>query len=196
MSPKSAKIKQNLKKGTKQIKKLGTKIKSKRDARSTKNALKPRNTTVYYSRKTGLPIDPLAKKKQAAKAKAAKSAKRPVRSYKTLLKSLFNADKKRLKLTEADLINAESALGATLFGPVPKGHRREFFRFKHNVWIFHESWMEGSEKRESTITYEVRENGVYKLPLGGEYIKIKGRELENFCKATAEYLKLIKTKLY
>ena len=56
--------------------------------------------------------------------------------------------------------------------------------------------MEGSEKRESTITYEVRENGVYKLPLGGEYIKIKGRELENFCKATAEYLKLIKTKLY
>lgn len=122
-----------------------------------------------------------------------KSAKR---APKDILKRLFREKPARLKLTEEDLINAESALGATLFGPIPKGHRREFFRFKHNTWIFHESWLENGQKNESTITYEVRENGVYKLPLGGEYVKIKGKELENFCRATAEYLKLIKTKLY
>lgn len=189
MSPKSAKVK--IKNETK---KLGSKIRSKRTARSTKNALKQRDATVYYSRKTGLPIKPTANRvKKSTKTETKKSHK----SYKELVKALFSAGKNtKLKLTESDLINAESALGATLFGPIPKNHRREFFRFKHNVWIFHESWMEGSEKRESTITYEVRENGVYKLPLGGEYVKINGRELENFCKAATEYLKLIKTKLY
>ncbi|MBR2588897.1 hypothetical protein IKE84_00965 [Candidatus Saccharibacteria bacterium] len=165
-----------------------------------------RDVTVYYSRKTGLPIDPLknVKKEQAAKKKAAeRKAKRAERrkqsvggSKKSFLKSLFHMQNVRPRLTEADLINAESSLGAMLFGPIPKGHRREFFRFKHNVWIFHESWFENGEKRETTITYEVRENGVYKIPLGGEYVKIRGAELENFCRATAEYLKLIKTRLY
>ena len=138
----------------------------------------------------------LRQRKNAARAQKSLS-KAPRKDYKSIIKNLFSAGKNtKLKLKESDLINAESALGATLFGPIPKDHRREFFRFKHNVWIFHESWMEGDKKCESTITYEVRENGVYKLPLGGEYVKIRGRELENFCKAATEYLKLIKTKLY
>lgn len=126
--------------------------------------------------------------------KPAKSAKKT--SLKKRIKSAFTITPRRVKLSEADLINAESRLGATLFGPVPKGHRREFFRFKHNVWIYHENWLEGDKRHESTITYEVRENGVYKLPLGGQYIKLKGAELENFKKATKEYLKLVKQKLY
>lgn len=109
---------------------------------------------------------------------------------------IFKNSGKHLKLTEADLINAESKLGATLFGPIPEGHRREFFRYRHNVWVFHESWTSDGKKFESTITYSVRENGVYKCPLGGEYVKISGKELLNFKKATVEYLKLVKRKLY
>ena len=160
-----------------------------------------RDIVVYYSRRTGLPIDPKAKVriKRAAERKAYlenRQKQKSKTSAKQTIRSLFRSTPARLKLTEADLINAESALGATLFGPIPKGHRREFFRYRHNVWIFHESWLEGNKKCESTITYEVRENGVYKIPLGGEYTKIRGKELENFCRATAEYLKLIKTKLY
>lgn len=111
-------------------------------------------------------------------------------------KRIFKNSGKRLKLTEADLINAESRLGATLFGVVPAGHRREFFRYRHNVWVYHESWTSDGKRMESTITYKVQENGVYKCPLGGEYIKISGAELANFRKATHEYLKLIKAKLY
>lgn len=111
-------------------------------------------------------------------------------------RKIFQNSGKRLKLTEADLINAESKLGATLFGPIPTGHRREFFRYRHNVWIYHESWTAGGKKMESTITYKVKENGVFKCPLGGEYTKISGAELENFKKATSEYLKLIKNRLY
>ena len=111
-------------------------------------------------------------------------------------KNIFKNSGKRLKLTEADLINAESRLGATLFGAVPAGHRREFFRYRHNIWVYHESWTENDKRMESTITYKVQENGVYKCPLGGEYLKISGAELTNFRKATHEYLKLIKAKLY
>lgn len=130
-------------------------------------------------------------------AKSKKPQKRRNLLAKSTLKALFSSDAKRPKLTESDLINAESALGGMLFGPVPAGHRREFFRYKHNVWIFHESWTgQNAEKLEATITYEVRENGVYKLPLGGKYVKITGSELDNFVKATKEYLKIIKQKLY
>lgn len=109
---------------------------------------------------------------------------------------IFRHSGRRLKLTEADLINAESKLGGTLFGPVPEGHRREFFRYRHNIWIYHESWTDNGKKFETTITYKVQENGVYKCPLGGEYVKISGAELSNFRRATKEYLKLVKSKLY
>ena len=100
------------------------------------------------------------------------------------------------KPTKADLINAESKFGRTLFVKIPEGHQREFFEHKKNVWIYHENWFEGEEKKEMTIRYEVREDGVYKKPLGGRYIKIEGAELENFRKALHAYLKIVKEKLY
>ena len=124
------------------------------------------------------------------------SRKSSISPNKPTKRSIFAHSGKHLKLTEADLINAESKLGATLFGPIPAGHRREFFRYRHNIWIYHESWSQNGKKLESTITYSVRENGVYKCPLGGEYTKIEGAELQNFRHATRAYLNLIKQKLY
>ena len=115
------------------------------------------------------------------------------------LKKFLNITKKPYssKLTYEELINAESALGRTLFGPIPAGHQREFFIAKKNVWIWHESWFnELGELKETTIRYEVRPAGVYKKALGGNYEKIKGDELDNFCTATRSYLNLVKTKLY
>lgn len=102
----------------------------------------------------------------------------------------------RPKLTESDLINAESALGGTIFGKIPAGHRREFFRFKDNIWIYHENWTENGKTLESTITYEVKETGVFKSPLGKEYVKIEGAELDNFLAAARAYLTLIKKEIY
>ena len=98
-----------------------------------------------------------------------------------------------------DLINAESAIGRTLFGPVPAGHRREFFQHKKNVWLWHESWTDNLEqKHEFTYRYEVRPQGVFKKLVSphGHYIKIKGAELENFRQAVHAYAKLVKEKLY
>ena len=99
--------------------------------------------------------------------------------------------------TYDELINAESALGRTLFGPVPEGYQREFFESKPNVWIWHESFVNQLGKiEEMTIRYEVRPTGVYKKPVGGSYERIEGEELANFRKAARGYLELVKSKLY
>ena len=91
--------------------------------------------------------------------------------------------------TEADLINAESALGRTIFGPIPENYTREFFHHQKNVWIWYENG--------TTIRYEVRPNGVFKkVAEGGKYYQIFGPELENFRSAAKTYLNLVKTQLY
>ena len=96
-----------------------------------------------------------------------------------------------------DLINAESALGRTLFGPIPEGHQREFFISRKNVWIWHESWTDKiTGIQDLTVRYEVRPNGVFKRANRGNYQRIEGAELENFCQAARSYLKLVKSKLY
>lgn len=102
------------------------------------------------------------------------------------------------KLSYDELINAESALGRTIFGPIPDGHQREFFAHKKNVWIWHESWTDKfGALQEMTIRYEVRPTGVFKRTPGkSSYEKIEGAELENFRRAAHSYLQLIKTKLY
>ena len=101
------------------------------------------------------------------------------------------------RLTRDDLINAESELGRTLFGPIPVGHRREFFTAKRNVWIWHESWTDNMGiPSEMTVRYEVRPTGVYKRAGKGSYKKIEGDELNNFRRAAKSYLELVKSKLY
>ncbi len=101
------------------------------------------------------------------------------------------------RLSYDDLINAESKLGRTLFGPIPEGHQREFFKHKSNVWIWHESWAnQFGDIEQMTIRYEVRPNGVFKKLSGGVYQKIEGAELDNFRQAAKSYLELVKSKLY
>lgn len=101
------------------------------------------------------------------------------------------------RLTYAELVDAESALGRTLFGPIPVGHRREFFASKKNVWIWYESWTDKTGAfNEMTVRYEVRPTGVFKRAGQGNYEKIEGEELTNFRRAAHSYLDLVKTKLY
>ena len=101
------------------------------------------------------------------------------------------------KLSYEDLVNAESAIGRTIFGPIPSGHQREFFEYRKNVWIWHESFMdETGAIQDMTVRYEVRPEGVFKRLGQGSYDRIEGDELNNFRKAARMYLNLVKTKLY
>lgn len=101
------------------------------------------------------------------------------------------------RLTYDELINAESELGRTLFGPIPVGHQREFFKSRNNVWIWHEHWTdEFGNLQDITVRYEVRPEGVFKKISSGNYEKLTGDELNNFRQAARSYLELVKTKLY
>lgn len=96
-----------------------------------------------------------------------------------------------------DLINIESNLGRTLFGPVPAGHQREFFASKPGVWIWYDKWEDiTGVMHEMTIRYEVRSNGVFKKTPDGSFSQIKGAELDNFVNAARRYFDLVKTQLY
>ncbi len=142
----------------------------------------------------------LLKKKESAGPKKSTSPKQPAtrkKLLKPLSKSAQKSSRRQRQITRADLINAESKLGSTIFGPVPAGHRREFFHDQQNIWIWHEGWIdENGHARQLTVRYEVRPSGVYKKLSAGKYIKLESAELENFRKATHVYLHTIKRDLY
>lgn len=101
------------------------------------------------------------------------------------------------RLSYSDLIGLESKYGGEMFGPIPSGHRREFFKDKENVWIWYEGWTNpAGALEEMTIRYEVRPAGVFKRVGREKYQKLSGAELDNFRNAAKNYLKLVKTKLY
>lgn len=106
--------------------------------------------------------------------------------------------KRSLKtLTERELITLESEVGAKLFGPVPAGHRREFFCLDANTWIWHEEWLDANKKlATSTIRYEVSPHGVLKVQEGARYSYLEAEELQNFGIATRMYYEQIARQVY
>lgn len=102
------------------------------------------------------------------------------------------------KLTERELIQLESDIGAQLFGSVPEGHRREFFNLDLSTWIWYDEWIDGitNQRMSMTIRYEVHENGILKVQEGARYNFIEGQELENFMAAIHLYYERVARELY
>lgn len=102
------------------------------------------------------------------------------------------------KMTERELIQLESDIGAQLFGGVPKGHRREFFNLDLSTWIWYDEWLDAGtgQRRSTTIRYEIHENGILKVQEGARYSFIDGQELENFMSAIHLYYERVARELY
>lgn len=101
------------------------------------------------------------------------------------------------KLTERDLLRQESKIGSQLFGPIPKGHRREFFCLDESTWIWHEEWKdEKGVERQATTRYEVHPNGILKVTEGPRYQFIEGEELDNLVAATRLYYEKVAREIY
>lgn len=108
------------------------------------------------------------------------------------------AKRKLKELTERDLINLEAAIGATLFGPVPHGHRREFFCLDARTWIWHEQWVDEETRRlqSATTRYEVQDQGILKVQEGARYSYLDGQELQNFLLAVQMYYERVTREIY
>jgi hypothetical protein len=99
------------------------------------------------------------------------------------------------------LIHHEAKIGGSLFGPIPKGTRREFFCLDKHTWVWHEEWTDKQTGKRQIMTtrYDVRPDGVLKSQGGQSYRKLRGTEADNFYKAiemygqqvTAEYGRLL-----
>jgi hypothetical protein len=101
------------------------------------------------------------------------------------------------ELTVRELIQLESHIGATLFGPTPPGGRREFFNEDPNNWIWYESWIGPDAKQRSMTTrYEVHDNGILKVREGEPYQFISGVELDNLSMAVHMYHERVMRDIY
>lgn len=87
-----------------------------------------------------------------------------------------------------DLIRREAKIGGKLFGPVPQGHRREFFCLDEHTWVWYEEWTDQAGQRQSTTTrYDVRPNGIIKNQDGrpSQYVELE--EARNLYQAVKLY---------
>ena len=99
---------------------------------------------------------------------------------------------KKHEQRKADLLRAvlhyEARLGGELFGPIPKGHRREFFCLDRRTWVWHEEWIDEQGKRQvMTTRYDVRPQGILKSQGIHAHQKLSQQEAENFHHAVQQY---------
>ena len=92
------------------------------------------------------------------------------------------------RMSRRQLIQAESEIGRTLFGPIAKNARREFFCLDADTWIWHEEWFDNDGKKHARTTrYEVRGGEVIKAQDGERRVYVTGDELENLVRAAHLY---------
>lgn len=102
---------------------------------------------------------------------------------------------KKSQQVQLSLIRREAVLGGELFGPIPSGHRREFFCLDEHTWVWHEEWLENGQTRSKTTRYEVQPDRVLKIQ-NGQYYTLDKDEAKNLYRATQLYGPKVLSKLY
>jgi len=102
------------------------------------------------------------------------------------------------KVTERELLQMESEIGARIFGDIPAGTHRQFFCLDDKTWIWHEQTKHPKTGKieEHTIRYEVHENGILKVQEGARYSYLEGEELDNLVIATRVYYERVAREVY
>jgi hypothetical protein len=96
-----------------------------------------------------------------------------------------------------NLIRHEAKIGGTLFGPVPKGGRREFFCLDERTWVWHEEWIdENGQHKSKTTRYDVRPNTILKAQDGSHYQPVGPEEARHLRDAVQLYEQRVKADLY
>ncbi|HEU4984399.1 MAG TPA: hypothetical protein VFT58_02055, partial [Nitrososphaera sp.] len=104
------------------------------------------------------------------------------------------AEERRARMQRA-LIHYEAKIGGELFGPVPKGHRREFFCLDERTWVWHEEWKdENGQNRAVTTRYDIRPNQILKSQGHFSYQALTETEERNFRQAAKLYLQRVRAE--
>ncbi len=95
-----------------------------------------------------------------------------------------------------NLIRREAKIGGQVFGPVAKGHHREFFCLDEHTWVWHEEWKDETGEQNIRVTrYDVRPDGILKSQ-NGQYTKLSSKEASRLVKAAEIYVNRVKRELY
>lgn len=101
------------------------------------------------------------------------------------------------KLSKRELIELEAEIGGKLFGPIPEGHRREFFCLDEQTWVWHEEWLDDKNHRVITSTrYELHDTGILKAQDGKVYKFLEGEELRTLTLAIRLYYEAVARGIY
>lgn len=104
-------------------------------------------------------------------------------------------DQRRADLYK-ELIHREARIGGELFGPVPKGARREFFCLDRRTWVWHEEWTDAAgQRRIVTTRYDVRPNGVFKSQGTNSYQALSAEEARHLYDAVGLYYQRVMPEL-
>jgi hypothetical protein len=110
----------------------------------------------------------------------------------SLMPKIFPRDDgQKISRLMQDLLHREAKIGGSVFGPVPKGHHREFFCLDEHTWVWHEEWIENGTRRIVTTRYDVRPNGVLKSQNGQAYQRLSFNEARNLYRAAKLYTKRV-----
>lgn len=95
---------------------------------------------------------------------------------------------------EKALLQYEAKTGGQLFGPLPKGHYRDFFCLDYYTWIWYEEWPDQNGKRQSVTTkYVLQPSNVLKSQNGHPYQRLSRDEANNLYKAVGLYRQQVGT---
>ena len=95
-----------------------------------------------------------------------------------------------------NLIRREARIGGQVFGPVARGHHREFFCLDEHTWVWHEEWKDEQGRPQLRVTrYDVRPDGILKSQ-NGHYVKVSIAEAERLMKAAKLYVSRVQRELY
>ncbi len=101
------------------------------------------------------------------------------------------------KMSERELIQLESEIGREIFGPIPKGHRREFFCLDEKTCVWYEEYKDnGGKTVTSTTRYEFQGDKVLKAHNGARYSYLEGSELKNLLIAVNMYYERVMRGVY
>jgi hypothetical protein len=104
------------------------------------------------------------------------------------------AEQKRAEVYKS-LMHYTAQLGGEVFGPVPKGSRREFFCLDEQTWVWHEEWSDKAGHHVMTTRYDVRPNGVFKSQGHNSYVALSPEEARNLRNAVITYYQRVMPEL-
>lgn len=94
-----------------------------------------------------------------------------------------------------NLIRHEAKIGGEIFGPVPAGHKREFFCLDERTWVWHEEWSDRDGQHIRTTRYDMRPDGILKAQ-NGHYQRVGAHEAGRLNKAIDVYMKRVNQEIY